>query len=145
MLAFIMVWAYFSFSQFLIIWSGNLPEEIPWYIRRFHGSWRIIGLLLVLFHFAVPFVVLLSRSVKRRAKTVGMVALGILAARVVDLFWLVRPEFPQAGFAVHWLDVTLAIGLGGVWLGMFARQLKARPLLPVGEPEVREILAEAGA
>src|SRR6185503_19693592 len=121
MLAFIMVWAYFTFSQFLIIWSGNLPEEIPWYLRRFHGSWRFIGLVLVLFHFAVPFVVLLSRNVKRRAKTVGLVALSILAARVVDLFWLVRPEFPPAGFAVHWLDVTLAIGLGGVWLGMFAR------------------------
>lgn len=145
MLAFIMVWAYFSFSQFLITWSGNLPEEIPWYLRRFHGTWKLIGLFLVVFHFAVPFLILLSRSVKRRARTVGLVALWILAARVVDLFWLVRPEFPQTGFAVHWLDVTLAVGLGGVWLGVFARQLKTRPLLPLGEPEVREWLAEAGA
>ena len=145
MLAFIMVWAYFSYSQFLIIWSGNLPEEIPWYLRRFHGAWRFIGLFLVVFHFAVPFLVLLSRDVKRRARTVGLVALWILGVRVVDLFWLVRPEFPQTGFAVHWLDVTLAIGLGGVWLGAFARQLKTRPLLPMGEPEVREMLAEAGA
>ncbi len=145
MLAFIMVWAYFSYSQFLIIWSGNLPEEIPWYLRRFHGAWRSIGLFLVLFHFVVPFLILLSRGVKRRAKTVGMVALWILAVRAVDLFWLVRPEFPQTGFAVHWLDVTLAVGVGGVWLGVFARQLKTRPLLPLGEPEVREMLAEAGA
>jgi hypothetical protein len=145
MLAFIMVWAYFSYSQFLIIWSGNLPEEIPWYLRRFQGAWRFIGLFLVVFHFAVPFLVLLSRDLKRRAKTVGLVALWILAVRLVDLFWLVRPEFPQTGFAVHWLDVTLAIGLGGVWLGAFARQLKTRPLLPLGEPEVREMLAEAGA
>jgi hypothetical protein len=145
MLAFIMVWAYFSYSQFLITWSGNLPEEIPWYLRRFHGAWRFIGLFLVVFHFAVPFLILLSRGVKRRAKTVGMVALWILAVRVVDLFWLVRPEFPQTGFAVHWLDLTLAIGLGGVWLGAFARQLKMRPLLPLGEPEVRQMLAEAGA
>ena len=81
MLAFIMVWAYFSYSQFLIIWSGNLPEEIPWYLRRYHGVWRAIGLFLVLFHFVVPFLVLLSRGVKRRAKTVGMVALWILAVR----------------------------------------------------------------
>ena len=143
MLAFIMVWAYFSYSQFLIIWSGNLPEEIPWYLRRFHGAWRAIGLFLVVFHFAVPFLILLSRNVKRRARTVGMVALWILAVRAVDLFWLVRPEFPQTGFAVHWLDLTLAVGLGGVWLGVFARQLKTRPLLPLGEPEVRQMLAEA--
>ena len=145
MLAFIMVWAYFSYSQFLITWSGNLPEEIPWYLRRYHGTWKLIGLFLVVFHFVVPFLILLSRSVKRRAKTVGMVALWILAVRMVDLFWLVRPEFPQTGFAVHWLDLTLAVGLGGVWLGAFARQLKMRPLLPLGEPEVRQMLAEAGA
>jgi hypothetical protein len=145
MLAFIMVWAYFSFSQFLIIWSGNLPEEIPWYLRRFQGGWRAVGLFLVVFHFAVPFLVLLSRGVKRRAKTIGMVALAILAVRVVDLFWLVRPEFPHTGLDLHWLDFTLPIGIGGVWLGVFARQLKTRPLLPLGEPEVREMLAEAGA
>jgi hypothetical protein len=145
MLAFIMVWAYFSFSQFLIIWSGNLPEEIPWYIRRFHGVWRAIGLFLVLFHFVVPFLVLLSRGAKRRAKTVGMVALWILGVRALDLFWLVRPEFPHTGFALHWLDLALPIGLGGVWLGVFAQQLKTRPLLPLGEPEVRQILAEARA
>ena len=145
MLAFIMVWAYFSFSQFLIIWSGNLPEEIPWYLRRFQGGWRLVGLFLVVFHFAVPFLVLLSRGVKRRARTVGMVAFAILAVRVVDLFWLVRPEFPHTGLDLHWLDVTLPIGIGGVWLGVFAQQLKTRPLLPLGEPEVREMLAEAGA
>jgi len=145
MLAFIMVWAYFSYSQFLIIWSGNLPEEIPWYLRRYSGVWKLIGLFLVVFHFAVPFLVLLSRNLKRRAKTVGMVALWILAVRVVDLFWLVRPEFPATGFPLHWLDLTLPVGLGGVWLGMFARQLKTRPLLPVGEPEVQQWLAEAGA
>ncbi len=126
MLAFIMVWAYFSFSQFLIIWSGNLPEEIPWYLRRFQGGWRVVG-------------------VKRRAKAIGMVALAILAVRVVDLFWLVRPEFPHTGLDLHWLDFTLPIGIGGVWLGVFAQQLKTRPLLPLGEPEVREMLAEAGA
>ena len=93
----------------------------------------------------MPFLILLSRSVKRRAKTVGMIALWILGVRALDLFWLVRPEFPQTGFAVHWLDLTLAVGLGGVWLGVFARQLKTRPLLPLGEPEVRQMLAEARA
>ena len=145
LLTFVMLWAYLEFSQYLIMWGGNLSEEIPWYLRRFQGGWRVVGLFLVVFHFAVPFLVLLSRGVKRRAKTIGMVALAILAVRVVDLFWLVRPEFPHAGLDLHWLDFTLPIGIGGVWLGVFARQLKTRPLLPLGEPEVREMLAEAGA
>jgi hypothetical protein len=141
----VMVWAYISFSQFLITWSGNLPEEIPWYLRRFHGGWRYVGLFLVLFHFAVPFLLLLSRARKRRPATLGAVALWILAVRVVDLFWIVRPEFPHTGLWLHWMDVTLPIGIGGLWLGMFARELKTRPLLPLGEPEVRALLAEAGA
>jgi hypothetical protein len=145
MFAFVMVWAYFSFSQFLIIWSGNLPEETPWYLRRYQGGWRIVGLFLVLFHFAIPFLVLLSRGLKRRARMVGMVALWILAVRMVDMLWLVRPEFPHTGLGLHWLDVTLPIGIGGVWLGAFARQLRTRPLLPLGEPEVRALLAEARA
>jgi hypothetical protein len=143
--AFVMVWAYISFSQFLIIWSGNLPEEIPWYLRRFHSGWRYVGLFLVVFHFVVPFLLLLSRGLKRRPRLLGTVALMILAVRVVDLCWLVRPEFPRPGFALHWLDLTLPIAIGGVWLWWFARELKTRPLLPLGEPEVRELLAEAGA
>jgi hypothetical protein len=145
MLAFVMVWAYISFSQFLIIWSGNLPEEIPWYLRRFHSGWRWVGLFLVLFHFGVPFLLLLSRSLKRRPRTLGTIALMILAVRVVDLGWIVRPEFPRPFFALHWLDFTLPIAIGGVWLWWFARELKTRPLLPLGEPEVQELLAEAGA
>ena len=143
--AFVMVWAYISFSQFLIIWSGNLPEEIPWYLRRFHSGWRYVGLFLVLFHFGVPFLLLLSRGLKRRPRTLGTIALMILAARVVDLGWIVRPEFPRPGFALHWLDLALPVAIGGVWLWWFARELKTRPLLPLGEPEVRALLTEAGA
>jgi hypothetical protein len=145
MFAFVMVWAYISYSQFLIIWSGNLPEEIPWYLRRFHGGWRWVGLFLVVFHFAVPFLLLLSRSRKRRAASLGAIALWILAVRVLDVFWIVRPEVPHVGLGLHWLDLTLPVGIGGLWLGMFARELKTRPLLPLGEPEVRALLAEAGA
>jgi hypothetical protein len=145
MFAFVMVWAYFSFSQFLIIWSGNLPEETPWYLRRYQGGWRAVGLFLVLFHFAIPFLVLLSRGVKRRARTIGVVALWILVVRLVDMLWLVRPEFPHTGLRLHWLDLTLPIAIGGVWVGAFARQLRTRPMLPVGEPEVRALLAEAEA
>jgi hypothetical protein len=145
MLAFVMVWAYISFSQFLIIWSGNLPEEITWYLRRFNTGWRFVGLFLVVFHFALPFLLLLSRNLKRRPRTLARIAAIVLLARLVDLAWLVQPELRSSGFPIHWLDVALAAGLGGVWLGVFAGQLKTRPLLPVGEPEVREILAGAEA
>jgi hypothetical protein len=145
MLALVMLWAYFSFSQFLIIWAGNLPEEIPWYLRRFHGGWRYIGLFLVLFHFILPFLLLLSRGLKRKPRTLGALAAWVLFVRLVDLFWIVRPEFFHPGLDLHWLDIALPVGIGGIWLGTFFSQLRTRPLLPVGEPEVIEILAEARA
>src|SRR5262249_10725383 len=97
MLAFVMLWAYFSFSQYLIIWAGRLPEEIAWYLHRLQTGWRGVGLMLVLFHFAAPFVLLLSRTVKREPHLIIYVAAGILVMRVVDLFWLIAPEFHVHG------------------------------------------------
>jgi hypothetical protein len=144
MLAFTMVWAYFAFSQFLIIWAGNLPEEIPWYLRRLHGGWRYVGLFLVLFHFVLPFLLLLSRGLKRRPRTLGALAAWVLFARLVDIFWMVRPEFFHPGLDLHWLDLALPVGIGGIWLGAFFSQLRTRPLLPLGEPELIEILAAEG-
>src|SRR3954469_17215176 len=104
MLAFVMLWAYFSFSQFLIIWSGNLPAEIAWYLPRVQTTWRGVGLALIVFHFALPFVLLLSRAIKRHGDALVKVAAAILAARVVDLWWLIAPEFHQGGVHVSWLD-----------------------------------------
>jgi hypothetical protein len=141
--AFVMLWAYMSFSQFLLIWSGNLPEEIPWYLRRLQGGWQYVGLFLVLFHFAVPFLLLLSRGLKRNPRPMRWVAAGLLLARMVDVFWLVSPEYRPGHLSVHWLDLTLPVALGGLWVGLFVRQLRGRPLLPVGEPEIRELAAEA--
>jgi hypothetical protein len=144
LLAFVMLWTYMNLSQFLIVWSGNLPEEIPWYIRRFHGGWQVVGLLLVLFHFALPFLLLLSRDLKRDARLLGLVAGGIFVVRLLDLYWLVAPDLASHGaLSVHWLDVALPLGVGGLWLAAFARQLKGRSLLPVGEPEIRELLEQA--
>lgn len=146
LLAFVMLWTYMNLSQFLIVWSGNLPEEIPWYIRRFHGGWQVVGLVLVLFHFALPFLLLLSRDLKRDARLLGLVAGGIFVVRLLDLYWLVAPDLAGHGahsLAVHWLDVALPVGIGGLWLAAFARQLKGRSLLPVGEPEIRELLEQA--
>jgi len=131
LLAFVMLWAYFSFSQFLIIWAGNLPEEIPWYIARLRGGWQWVALGLVVCHFALPFLVLLPRAVKRRAPVLGAVALGLLVVRFVDLFWVVTPAFRPANLAVHWLDAAAALAVGGFWLATFVWQLGERPLVPL--------------
>jgi hypothetical protein len=140
MLAFVMLWAYFAFSQYLLIWSGNLPEEIGWYIHRLQGGWRAVALVLVLFHFAVPFVLLLSRAVKREANTIVKVAIGILIARLVDLFWLIAPEFHTQGISVSWMDVVLPLTLTSIWLGCFVWQLRGRAILPVYDPQFEEAL-----
>jgi len=140
LLAFVMLWAYFAFSQLLIIWSGNLPEETPWYVHRLQSGWRWVGLLLVLFHFALPFVLLLSRDLKRNARSMALLAIGVIVARVADLFWLTAPEFWPGSFHIHWMDVAAPIGLGGIWLAFFAWQLKTRPLLPVGDPQLAQAL-----
>lgn len=140
MLAFVMLWAYFSFSQYLVIYSGNLPEEITWYMHRLHTGWRFIGLALVLFHFAVPFLILLSRAVKRTPHTIVKVAIGIIVVRLVDLFWLIGPEFHREGLVVSWLDVVLPLALGATWVGCFLWQLRGRAILPVHDPQFHEAI-----
>jgi len=139
-LAFVMLWAYFSFSQYLIIWSGNLPTEIAWYLHRMQTGWRPVGAALMLFHFAVPFVVLLSRQVKRQPELLVKVAVAILCVRLLDLFWLIGPEFHPNGIAVSWMDVVLPIGIGAAWTAMFVQQLRGRAILPVHDPEFDEAL-----
>jgi hypothetical protein len=139
-LAFVMLWAYFSFSQYLIIWSGNLPAEIAWYLHRLQTGWRFVGVTLVIFHFAVPFAVLLSRTVKREGELLVKVAVGILIVRLIDLFWLIAPEFHQHGVSVSWLDIVMPLTLGSLWLGCFVWQLRGRAILPVHDPEFEETL-----
>jgi len=139
-LAFVMLWAYFSFSQYLIIWAGNLPHEISWYAHRLHTGWRAIGIALVVFHFAVPFAMLLSRTIKREERLIARLAILILAARLLDLFWLIAPEFHVDGIVVSWLDVLLPASLGALWLGCFLWELRGRPILPVHDPQFDEAL-----
>ncbi len=143
MFAFVMIWAYLSFSQFLIIWSGNLPEEIPWYMHRLHHGWQVLGLVLVLFHFALPFLLLLSRGRKKNPKILAIIAVGILLMRFVDLYWLIGPEFHHEGIDVHVLDFLLPVAIGGIWLAYFFKQLKSWPLIPVNDPNLKEVLENA--
>jgi hypothetical protein len=139
-LTFVMLWAYFGFSQYVIIWAGNLPKEISWYQYRLQTGWRAVGIVLVLFHFAVPFLVLLSRRFKRQAAALARIAAAILVARVVDIFWLVAPEFHHEGLSISWLDLLLPLSLASIWLGCFVWQLRGRAILPVYDPEFDETL-----
>ncbi len=151
LLAFVMLWAYVAFSQFLIVWSGNLPEEIPWYLTRLQGGWQWVALALVLFHFIFPFLMLLSRDLKRNARTLGTLGLAMLGMRLVDLFWLVGPDLRAhdgghgGSFQLHLLDLSVPLAMGGLWALRFVYELKSRPLLPMGTPEVKEVLREVSA
>ena len=142
LLAFVMLWAYFSFSQFLIIYSANLPEEIPFYLERFHGGWRWLSFALALFHFVLPFTLLLSADVKRNRRTIMLVAGLVLAARALDLIWHIGPMFQHdgSGLPIHWMDVAAVVGLGGIWLFVWARLLKSRALLPYKDPYFKEAM-----
>lgn len=143
MLAFTMIWAYLSFSQFLIIWSGNQPETIPWYVERTTHGWQWVGLGLLAFSFAVPFALLLSRQTKRRIETLAVVAGLVILMRLVDLFWVVAPNFHREGVSVHWLDVAAPAGIGGIWLWFFFRELRSRSLLPERDPRFVAAFAHA--
>ena len=143
--AFVMVWAYFALSQFLIIWGGNLPEEVPWFLRRLQGGWEWVGLSIILLHFAVPFILLLMRQVKRDPARLFRVALLILAMRVVDLYWMMAPAFGDHGGGPHWLDLTALAGVGGLWLHLFAREAAKVPLLPMKDPGLQEALGHGHA
>jgi hypothetical protein len=145
MLALVMVWAYFAFSQFLIIWAGNLPEEIPWYLVRMNHGWQFVGLLLVVGHFALPFALLLSRDLKRNFKLLRGIAVFILVIRCVDLYWIVAPSFRKQSFGVSWMDFTIPIGLLGMWLAEYLRQLEKRPLVPLNAPHLEEVLEHGRA
>ncbi|MGI8495821.1 MAG: hypothetical protein ACR2L1_11005 [Pyrinomonadaceae bacterium] len=146
-LALVMVWAYFNFSQYLIIWSGNLPEETVWFLSRTSGVWSIIGVVLIIFHFAFPFLVLLSRDLKRDAKWLAAIAVFILIMRLLDMFYLIGPS-PRIGMQGHempfhltWMDLAAPFAVGGIWLWAFFGELMKRPLVPVNDPYLENAIA----
>jgi hypothetical protein len=143
LLAFVMLWAYLEFSQFLIIWGGNLSDEIPWYIRRMQGVWGHVGLLLVVLSFALPFFLLLFRHVKRRTRSLLIVASLVLLLRLVDMYWMVLPAFGGGNARLTWMNVALPLGLGAIWFAYFIWQLQRMPILPVHDPRMEGVAQHA--
>jgi len=145
LMALVMLWMYFAFSQYLIIWSGNLPEETVWYVARKHGGWGVIALGIVILQFAFPFLTLLSRAAKKSPQKLGMLALLILIMRVVDVIWLIEPSFNRERFHLSWMDLAAPIAIGGLWIATFAWQLQKRSLVPANDPQLEQALtAHAG-
>ena len=124
----------------VIIWSGNLKEEVVWYRERIDHGWNAISLGLIFFHFVLPFLLLLSRDLKRKGRPLLWIALLLLVMRYVDLYWQAGPAFHPEGLSFHWLDLATLAGVGGLWLAAFARRLARRPLLPVNDPFLEEAL-----
>jgi len=138
--AFLMLWAYLSFSQFLIIYSANLAEEIPHYLVRSAGGWQWVGWSLVVLHFALPYGLLLARDTKRNFNRLRVIAMWVVVIRLLDYYWHVAPEFHTTGLSVTLVDVALPIAIGGVFVAAFAAQLKGRPLLPLQDPGLAKAL-----
>jgi hypothetical protein len=136
----VLFWAYIAFSQLLIIWSADLPEEIIWYVRRTEGGWQWIALALVLGQFALPFACLLSGDIKRHVRRLALVAALILFMHLVEVFWLVMPAFYHDKLSFHWLDLAALIGVGGSWTAVFVRRLQGDTLLPRYDPALQGVM-----
>ncbi|HEY6291906.1 MAG TPA: hypothetical protein VI455_10150 [Terriglobia bacterium] len=140
LLVFTMLWAYLQFDQFLIIWAGNLQDEIPWYVIRAKGSWGGVALSLFILNFALPFMLLLQRAVTQRMRWLAGLSVTILIMEWVDLYWMISPSFFPQGPRLSWMDLTLFAGIGGVWVAYFVAQLKKRPLMPLHDPRFEGVI-----
>jgi hypothetical protein len=140
LLVFVMLWAYFEFSQLVIVWSGNLTDEIPWYLHRFATSWGWLGVMLIVLEFIVPFLMLLSRPLKRNVIALCCVVGLIIFMRWVDLMWIVMPTYYHGGFRLTWMNFVVPASIGCFWIAVFVWQLKQRPLLPLQAPNLERAL-----
>jgi len=143
LLAFLMLWAYMEYFQYLLIWAGNLTDEIPWYIRRVEGGWLPVAVSLGAVGFLVPFWLLLFRPLKRNRRTLAWIAAWILVIHLVDVYWMIEPAFAREGPAISVFDLLALLGLGGIWLATFSWQLSARPLLAPNDPRLPVALEAA--
>jgi len=144
LLAFVMLWAYMSFSQWLIIWSGNLPEEIHWYLDRIRGGWGVMALFLSIFHFAVPFTILLSQPLKKNPRKLALVAGWMIFMRLVDLVWVTAPSWnPEHVNPGVWMYAVIPVAMVGLWLSLFISNYVKRPVIALYDPRVIDIYGEA--
>ena len=134
LLAFTMLWAYLAYSQLIVIWSGDLPHEISWYLHRIAGGWRWVAVALLIFHFFGPFFLLLFRSTKRNPRILVTIAAIILLTHVVDVWWMVAPSLYREGFHVSWMTSAALLGVGGIWFAVFLTKLESKPLIPLNDP-----------
>jgi hypothetical protein len=141
MFAFSVFWAYIAFSQFFLIWYGNIPEETIWYVHRIEGNWKMGSLFLVVGHFLVPFVLLMSRWIKRKPGFVTAIAVWMLIILYWHIYWRVMPNLHHHGIHFHWIDLACLVGVGGVFLTLYTRKLIGHALVPVGDPRLPESLA----
>ena len=137
MFAWMVLWAYLSFSQFIIIWSGNLPEEIPWYLRRLRGGWGWVALTIVVFNSSCRLLCCCCASVKRDASRLFRVCVMMIVIRLVDDYWIIKPAFYNQQLKINWMDFVTPLAVGGLWLAAFFWQLKSRPLLPLKDPRLQ--------
>jgi hypothetical protein len=140
MFAFLMLWGYLSFDQFLLIYATNLKDEIPWYLTRAFTGWGFVASFLIVFHFFVPFFLLLQRAIKRKLRLLSRVAAFMIVLTMVDIYWLVTPAFDKKGPHLHPMDIFALIGIGGIWVSTFAWQLKRMPILPLHDPRFEGVL-----
>jgi len=144
MLTFVMLWAYTSFSQFLLIWVENLAHEIPWYLRRLAGGWGAVAVLLAALQFALPFLLLLSRAVKQKTAALFGVAVLIAVMHLLEMLWFIAPAFSRAGLALYVSSILASVGIGGLWFAAFLSRLQGMPLLPAHDPRLLAIIEEHG-
>jgi hypothetical protein len=140
LLAFVVFWAYIAFSQYLLIWIANIPEEVPWYLARGHGGWRVLGFVLVLFHFALPFFVLLSRDLKRNPRALGAISIYLLLVHYIDVYWVMMPALHHDGPRPHFTDLTAVLGVGAAAVAFVLWRLRGRAAMPVGDPYLEDSL-----
>jgi hypothetical protein len=142
MLAFVMFWAYTAFSQFLLIWYGNIKEEVPYYLIREHGAWGFMAITLVLFHFFLPFTMLLMRAIKDRPGSIAVVAVIVLVMHYVWDYWLIAPAYYGEEFHFSWMNVATFVAIGGIWFWALVNQLKGQTIIPIHETWVEEAIRE---
>ena len=137
-LSFTIFWAYIAFSQYFLIWYANIPEETIWYLHRWQGSWKFFSLLLVFGHFVFPFLGLLTRAAKRSMGFVKFISVWILLMHWIDLYWISLPTYHHHGIHLSWMDFTIFLGIGGIFMGIFLKTFSANSLVPIGDPQLEK-------